>query len=167
MIECKCCAERFEERADCPVCGFSVFVDVGEEDSEFQNRMVKKFIENKLGGIDIGFIAYDYEISGGVIGEPVEEFTKICSASEYNVGKTLMLYKNFEPVVSDRDFEVKLLFAKGNNIISDSIVKISPGREVSHKNIGIVFDKGLNIRLVVGENDQKVYSQSIKLEVNF
>ena len=163
MFKCKCCNTLIKAEASCPVCGMAAIID-SEEDDAFLKSMVSDYLKNLFGNRKLCVKGYDYELSDNDVRETNTEYIERCNLSDYRYGKKIFSDKTFESIPSDKAFIVTAVIMNGGKKESEKELKIKPVAVVQRDKIGVVFEEGLNVRLIVND-ERKACSESFSIKI--
>lgn len=163
--KCMCCGYELGSAPHCKICGRSpVSVTGGIVNSAMIEQMSKRYIHDKLQGIDVLVKIYTYDCTKEGAAKVAEEYVRTFSVENYWVGDTIFSELAFEPIASEREFTVDVRVS-GNGADRDYSLLMRPGCSLSHSRIGLRFEECMKARLVVGDEENFCCSDEFELYI--
>ncbi len=165
-MKCVACNKELDSGvAKCPLCGFPVIqtVDPTADDLKQMKEVGLDFLKNKLSGISIGVVAYDYSLENRKINLEGEVETIIANADSLTYDSILWCDKEFEPInIKTKSIAFKL-FINNNQEKRIFSVKLNTENIDKIADIGVVLDNELTVRVLIGEKSKYISTDKIQL----
>lgn len=158
--KCRCCGNEMGTSPFCDICGMTP-ISVTSGDTSLE-RVIKEYISKMLGNTELKLRYYTYTVDESGISEPSDSYSTICMGSRYWVGEKVFSDIVFEELPSSSEMEISLRISDGKKS-RDETITVSPGKEISHSRLGVEFMPKLRARLVLGNDDNSVYSEEFSL----
>lgn len=161
-MNCKCCKMELEVgRSFCVVCGFPTLADALDV---AVGPLIEAQRKKLLDGKKLAIKTYCYSISeNGEMREPEIGYSNSVDAISLVDGNVFWVDGQFEALPSNREFEVNLVLTEGGAQKNFSL-KVNPNSKVvEHSRIGICMVEGFKVKVVVGKDENLVYSNEISI----
>ncbi len=165
-MRCIACNKELEAGvAKCSLCGFPVIQSVqsSEEDLLQMKQVGQDFLKNKLAGISIGIVTYDYTLENRRVNLEGETEIVIANAENLTYDSIVWCDKKFEPIeVKTKSVVFKLFInnASGKRMFS---VRLNTESIDNITEVGVVLDEGLTARVLIGEKAKYISTEKIEL----
>lgn len=165
-MRCVACNAELEAGvAKCPMCGFAVIytVEPTQDDLVQIKQLGQAYLRNKLSGISIGIITYDYSFENRKINLDGEAETVIVSGSGLTYDNIVWCDKKFEPIEVKTRTIMFRLFINNNQEKRIFSVKLNTENIDNIADVGVILDDELTVRVVIGEKTKYISTEKIQL----
>lgn len=166
MIENRCyaCYSKLEEgKADCGVCGMTSFKVVGDnkEAADMIKKLGDEYRAEKLKGITISLVAYEYENAGGKLREKASHKMKLMDAGELRYQETIWNDENYATIETDRAMDLDLVI-DGKTSKNVKLQFKAPKLD-DFWHVGICMKEGFEVFLKIGNEKNFVETESFSI----
>lgn len=165
-MKCVACNKELDAGvAKCSLCGFPVIQSVqsSDEDLKQMKKLGQDFLKNKLSGISVGIITYDYTLENRKINLDGEAETVIANADSLAYDSIVWCDKAFEPIEVKTRTVVFKLFVNNNQEKRIFSVKLNTENIDKIADVGVTLDDELTVRFLVGEKSKYISTDKIQL----
>ena len=160
--KCRCCGNSMTGEPFCKVCGMT---PVSVTDSNLDlDTPARDYIKRRFKGGTIELKCYTYDLDRSDASEPQVHYKSLCSLDSYWVGETVKLPCDFESIPTKNSFSVCVKINL-NGKSEEKEIRIVPDRETSRKLVSIEFMPCLRARLVIGDDNVRVYSEEFDVAI--
>lgn len=158
---CKCCyTEVPYGKAKCIVCG-CILLFAGDKQTDEADILVQVHRERKLKSVSVSLKTYDYLCENGEVSLVSSDFVKLADALDLEYEK-IKWFDGYEPLESGRSFSITIGVNNGGEQ-REVVLSMTPTEPIEHSSLGLVLESGFMVRLVVGSEQSKLYSEPISL----
>ena len=165
-MRCIACNKELEAGvAKCSLCGFPVIQSVqsSEEDLLQMKQVGQDFIKNKLSGISIGIVTYDYTLENRKVNLDGETEIVIANADSLTYDSIVWCDKKFEPIEVKTKSVVFKLFVSNAQEKRMFSVRLNTENINTIATVGVVLDDELTARVLIGEKSKYISTEKIQL----